>query len=265
MVIFPLKVSIITPSYNQARFIEETILSVKNQDYPEIEHIVIDGGSTDGTQEILRKYGDCITWVSEPDEGQSDAINKGFKQAAGDILAWLNSDDTYTTGAIRTCAEFFTRWPEIDMVYGHFNIIDEKGAIVKSCQVREFDPRLYVRRGASYISSPTVFFRRRVLQTIGMLDPSLRYAMDYDLFLRVAVRCLRGEMHVRRIPSTLANFRIHGESKTGKEGWAMWRESFPLRTKYFTPTLLDRVYFIYYGLRSIAYLLREDIRAAVRS
>lgn len=124
-------VSIVTPSYNQAQYLEDTIQSVLTQDYPRIEYIVIDGGSTDGSLEIIKKYADRISyWVSEKDKGQTDALNKGFAASHGSILAWLNSDDTYRPGAIRAAVEYLSRHPQVGMVYGDLDFIDENGKVV---------------------------------------------------------------------------------------------------------------------------------------
>ncbi|WP_322508462.1 glycosyltransferase family 2 protein, partial [Anaerolinea sp.] len=124
-------VNIVTPSFNQARFLEETMLSVLHQDYPHIEYIVVDGGSTDGSVDIIRRYADRLAWwVSEPDRGQTDAINKGFAHAHGEILAWLNSDDTYQPGAVRAAVEALEKHPEAAMVYGDAHYIDENGRVI---------------------------------------------------------------------------------------------------------------------------------------
>src|SRR4030042_2589290 len=133
-------VSIVTPSYNKARFIEETILSVKNQTYPRIEHIIIDGGSTDGTLDIIRKYSDSLTWISEPDKGQSDAINKGWKMSKGEILAYLNADDTYMPRAVETAVKFLADNMDVGLVYGECNIINEHGKVIGKYVADEFKP-----------------------------------------------------------------------------------------------------------------------------
>ena len=124
-------VSIVTPSYNQAAFLEETIRSVLEQDYPRVEYIIIDGGSTDGSAEIIQRYADRLAyWVSERDRGQTDAINKGFARATGSILAWLNSDDTYQPGALREAVDYLLAHPDVGMVYGDGNFIDEHGKVI---------------------------------------------------------------------------------------------------------------------------------------
>ena len=133
-------VSIVTPSLNQGRFIEETILSIKNQSYPNIEHIIVDGGSTDNTLDIIKKYDGTynMRWLSEPDEGQSDAINKGWKMSKGEIIAYLNSDDTYMPRAVETAVKFLTEHPDISMVYGGFNYIDEHGEVIRQSTAGEY-------------------------------------------------------------------------------------------------------------------------------
>jgi glycosyltransferase involved in cell wall biosynthesis len=125
-----LKISVITPSLNQGKYIEECILSVLNQGYDNFDHIIIDGGSTDNTLTVLRKYKHLI-WVSEPDEGQSDAINKGFKMASGEIIGWLNADDRYLPGTFHSVAEYMSRWPDVDLIYGDYRWIDAEGRVIK--------------------------------------------------------------------------------------------------------------------------------------
>ena len=155
MVTNPL-VSIVTPSYNKGSFVEETILSIKNQTYPHIEHIVMDGGSTDGTLDIMRKYSDSITWISEPDKGQSDAINKGWRMAKGEILAYLNADDTYMPWAVETAMKFLEQNPDLDMVYGDCNIINEQGTVIDRYPSTEFD-LIKLASSQNMIPQPTVF------------------------------------------------------------------------------------------------------------
>jgi glycosyltransferase involved in cell wall biosynthesis len=203
-------VSVVTPSYNQAHFLEETILSVLNQDYPNLEYIIIDGGSTDGSVDIIRTYQDRLAyWVSEPDDGQADAINKGWRRCQGEVLAWLNSDDTYLPGAVRTVARFLQRHPQADMVYGYVNTIDESGKVIWTIEPStDFDLNGFVH-SYFYVPQQTVFFRKCVLDKVGMLDTSLHYCMDPDLWTRIALN-----FTVQGIPALIANFRTHSGSKT---------------------------------------------------
>ncbi len=161
-------VSIVTPSYNHGLYIEATIQSVLQQDYPNLEYIVIDGGSQDDTVEILKRYGDRLCWISEPDHGQADAINKGFRMARGEILAWLNSDDTYLPGAVRQAVEYFQKHPDTSMVYGEGQHVDAAGHIIEPYTTEPFDYQRLSER--CFICQPTVFFRAHVFRDIGPLD-----------------------------------------------------------------------------------------------
>ncbi|HCX22618.1 MAG TPA: glycosyltransferase [Cytophagales bacterium] len=205
------RVSIITPSYNQDRFIEETIRSVLNQNYPNIEYVMIDGGSTDNSIDIIRQYEkDLAFWISEKDKGQSHAINKGWRRSTGEIVGYLNSDDTYEPNVFFHVVEFFKNHSEASMVYGNCNIIDEKSNIVDNnylVNVPDFD--LVDILTNNYIPQPTVFFRRRLLDEIGYLDESLHMAMDLDYWLRIGLK-----YEVRHIDKILANFRIHSSNKS---------------------------------------------------
>jgi glycosyltransferase involved in cell wall biosynthesis len=227
-------VSIVTPSFNKGRFIEETILNVKNQTYSRIEHIVIDGGSTDGTLDILRKYSDSIIWISEPDKGQSDAINKGWRMARGEILAYLNADDTYMTRAVETAVDFLFQNPDVDMVYGDCNIIDERGQTVSKYPATEFD-LLALICGVNMVSQPTVFFQRRVLEKVGYLDTALHLTMDYDFWIRTALKC-----KIKYIPKLLANFRMCAGSKTMERSPEFTYDILYTLRKLFSRTALPR-------------------------
>lgn len=200
-------VSVVTPSLNQGRFIEETILSVKNQDYPRLEHLVIDGGSTDATVDILRRY-DHLVWISEPDRGQADAVNRGIRMAKGEILGWLNSDDTYAPGAIRAAVSHLLRHPEVDLVYGDCHVVDERGDLLEIRRSRPFDYRRLLTLDLT-IPQPTVFFRKCILEQVGMFDPELNYAMDFHFWVRVG-RVGR----IGHLPGLVARFRSYAEAKS---------------------------------------------------
>lgn len=203
------KISIVTPSYNQGQFLEETILSVLSQDYPNLEYIIIDGGSTDNSVDIIRKYEDRLAyWVSEPDKGQSDAINKGFRMATGDILAWINSDDCYAPYTFQTIVDFFEKHKEVDCLYGDLIHIDPKGGTLNrtKCIVYDYKMHLY---GACLIPQPTTFFRKKVIDIVGYLDVNLQYQMDFEFFVRMGSKKIK----FANIPKTLAFFRLHPHAK----------------------------------------------------
>ncbi len=202
-------VSVVTPSFNQAAFLEETIRSVVRQSYPNLEYIVLDGGSTDGSQDVIRRHADRIAyWVSQPDAGQADAINQGFARATGDILAWLNSDDVYEAGAVAAAVEAFRAHPEADALYGDCAYVDEAGAVLTVFRGEPFDLARYLTT-EGYIHQPTVFFRRRVLEQVGVLDPGFHLCLDYEYWLRIGVAC-----RWLYVPRTMARFRLHPQGKT---------------------------------------------------
>lgn len=204
------KISIVTPSFNQGEYLESTIRSVLEQGYPAVEYIVADGGSTDGSCEVLRRYESRIAdWFSERDDGQADAIDKGFSRATGEVLAWLNSDDTYLPGALSTVMKEFMDDPSLDVVYGDLIVVNSDGAFVDDWKVTDFDMRacIYLDRG---ILQPAAFWRRSAFEAVGGLNTQLQFAMDLDLFLRMALRGLRFK-HVRQ---PLATFRVSGTNKS---------------------------------------------------
>jgi glycosyltransferase involved in cell wall biosynthesis len=219
-------VSIVTPSFNQAPYLEETIRSVLEQDYPRIEYMIVDGGSKDSSLEIVNKYADKLAWwVSEKDNGQTDAINKGFGRATGQILAWLNSDDTYEPGAVSAAVKYLLEHPEVGMVYADCNFIDGQSRVIGKFGAAQTDYKR-LRQGYVHIPQQTMFFRAGLWREVGPLDPSFYFAMDYDLWVRIASRAqikyLQGQ--------TWANFRIHTYGKTIAADDRCWPEM--LRVHY---------------------------------
>jgi glycosyltransferase involved in cell wall biosynthesis len=213
-------VSIITPSFNQARFIDATIRSVLEQDYPSIEYIIVDGGSNDGSVEIIQRHaGKLAWWVSEKDNGQTDALNKGFSHARGEILAWINSDDTYEAGAIANAVSYLSQHPETAMVYAGTNFIDEDGRVIGRFPAAQTDYRR-LRQGYVHIPQQASFFRAALWQQVAPLDPDFYFAMDYDLWVRLAklapLAYLPGQ--------TWANFRLHSTGKTIAADDRCWPE-----------------------------------------
>jgi len=212
-------VSIVTPSFNQARYLEATICSVLEQDYPRIEHIIIDGGSTDNSLEIIQRYADLLSyWISEPDNGQTDAINKGFARAKGNILAWLNSDDVYRPGAVSEAVGYLRDHPEVGMVYGDADYIDESGQVIGRFPAAQTDYKK-LRQGYVHIPQQSTFFYARLWRMVGPLDPSFYFAMDYDLWVRIAAV---SPIHYH--PRTWAAFRLHGDAKSLAEADRCWPE-----------------------------------------
>lgn len=222
----PFLVSIITPSFNQAQFLERTIQSVLAQEYPRIEYIIVDGGSTDGSADIIKKHQSRLAWwVSQQDKGQTDAINKGFNRATGDILAWINSDDTYNPGAVSQAVKYLTENPDVALVYADCNFIDEEDRLIGKFKSAQTDYRR-LREGYVHIPQQTMFFRAKFWKELGPLDPSFYFAMDYDLWTRIAAKAplkyLSGY--------AWANFRIHTTSKTNVADERGWQEM--LRVHY---------------------------------
>ncbi|RPI21434.1 MAG: glycosyltransferase [Acidobacteria bacterium] len=200
-------VTIVTPSYNQGRFIEETVQSVFSQDYPNLEYLVFDGGSRDGTVDILRKYSDRLWFVSERDRGQSHAINKGFRKAKGEIVAFLNSDDTYLPGAVCAAVRALQENPQAPMVYGEGNHVREDGTVMDRYPTEPFS---YSRlRETCFICQPTTFMRSSAVRAIGYVNESLHYCMDYDLWIRLSK--LGAPVYVNQL---LATSRLYSENKT---------------------------------------------------
>jgi len=244
-------VSIVTPSFNQAPYLEDTIRSVLEQDYPELEYTIVDGGSTDGSVDIIRRYADRLSWwVSEPDKGQTDALNKGFARAKGEILAWLNSDDTYQPGAVSEAAAFLRSRPEVGLVYGEANFIDENGHVIGRFPAAQTNYRR-LRRGYVHIPQQAAFFRAELWRKVAPLDPSFYFAMDYDLWVRLAALA-----PIQYVPRTWANFRLHTQGKTIAADERCWPEM--LRVHY-------RDGGSWLGILPVKYLIRKVVAPLINA
>jgi glycosyltransferase involved in cell wall biosynthesis len=219
-------IAIVTPSYNQARYLRATIDSVLGQDYPKLTYHVQDGGSGDGSVEILKSYGDKISWQSHPDKGQSDAINLGFREADCEIMAYLNSDDTLLPGTLAYVANFFQARPDIDIVYGHRVFIDGDGLEIGRAILPAHSKKALLYAG--YVPQETMFWRRRVWDAIGGIDTSFQYALDWDFMLRAQAAGFR----FARARRFLACFRVHDRQKTTNDYDIGRGEMGVLRLKY---------------------------------
>jgi glycosyltransferase involved in cell wall biosynthesis len=224
------KVSIVTPSYNQVRFLEQTLLSVLNQDYPNLEYIVIDGGSTDGSLDVIKKYQDRIDyWVSEPDAGQSHAINKGLREATGDVVAWLNSDDLYFPDAVSRAAKEFQQNKNLALFYGNCVFIDENGRFIRYFTEVEDWNEVRLRNYSDFIMQPTTFFSREKLHQAGFLDERLDYGMDWDLWCRLAQT---GDVYYGN--GMIAANRDYKDTKTNNGSWKRLQELLTINLRHMT-------------------------------
>ena len=247
------KITVITPSYNQGHFITETIESVLNQNYPNLEYIVMDGGSTDDTVKILKSYGTQFTWVSKKDKGQTDAINQGLKKATGDILCFINSDDVFLPNTLNTVAEYFSNHSDAMWLTGDYFIIDEKGNKIQSF-VAEYkkwlrkDPTRTRLSIANYIIQPSTFWRRDLLNKVGMFNEDLHFCMDFDYWMRAMEQF---PLHVT--DSHFSLFRIHGQSKGGALYEKQFAEEHELVLKYVKSPFIRFVHKIHATLIVWAY------------
>jgi glycosyltransferase involved in cell wall biosynthesis len=218
MVALPL-VTIVTPSYNQARFLEATLRSVLEQDYPSIEYLVVDGASTDGSVEIIRRYANRLTWwISEKDFGQPEAVNKGLQRARGEFVGWLNSDDIYLPGAVSTAVKVFQSHPEAGLVYGDALAIDTDGKPFNLMRARQYT--LADLMAFNIICQPAAFMRLSVLDEVGHLNPAYHLLMDNLLWM-----CMAQKAPIVYIPQTWAAARYHDQAKNRTRGAAYGREA----------------------------------------
>ncbi len=219
---FPL-VSIVTPSFNQVAFLEQTIQSVLSQDYPNLEYWVVDGGSTDGSLAIIQRYADQLSgWLSEPDQGQGDAINKGFRRCQGEIVAWLNSDDIYRPGSIRRAVEVLQAHPEVGLVYSDVDSIDPQGEVFNRMTYAQWG--LQDLMAFNMLGQVSVFFRRSILEKEGLLDLSYHFLLDHHLWLRMAL-----ETQMKYVPGEVwAAARMHPGAKNVAQAERFGEEAYRL-------------------------------------
>jgi len=227
-------ISIVTPTLNQARYIEKTIESVLSQGYKRLEYIIIDGGSTDNTSSIITKYKKYITYIRERDQGQTEAINKGLKMATGNIVAYLNSDDYYELGAFEKVIQLFSSNPKFMWITGKCKIVNEKNREVRKMVTNYKNLYLHHLRNKTslgvvqFISQPSTFWRRQVHKEIGYFDEKLFYAMDYDFWLRMFGKY----GNLAYIDDVLANFRVYKDSKTGRNPKGQFAEEIQVARRY---------------------------------
>lgn len=251
------KISIITPSYNQGAFLEQTICSVLEQNYPNLEYIVIDGGSTDNSVEIIKKHADKLSyWCSKKDNGQTDALNTGFQRATGDIVAWLNSDDEYCPGALDAIAKAFMADDKIDFVFGNKFAIDQNGIILRKEKHTKLNFTALVILGST-LSQCASFWKRSLFEQYGYLDDTLRFCMDYEFFCRIGQNIKA--QHIRRY---IAKFRWHSESKSSNIEDVRLEEHAKIRSKYLKAVCMGLPIFLIYiwvfMYRTFWYIVQGD-------
>ena len=257
-----LRISIVSPSFNQVPFVARAIESVLGQEGDfELDYHIVDGGSTDGTLDVIARYAGRLSWVSEPDQGQADAINKGLARAAGDVVGWLNTDDVLAPGALSRVAAAFRDHPRTEWVHGKCDIIDREDRVVRAwlTAYKDWRCRRYTYRRLlleNFLSQMTVFWRRRVHGEIGFLDTTLNMAFDYDLWLRLA---RRGDPVY--LPERIASFRWYETSKSGASYRRQFEEDYRVTRRY---AASDRLLVLRKLLRNIEIVAVYRLLAALR-
>ena len=235
-----LRITIVMPSFNQARYIEESIQSVLDQEYPNLEFMILDGGSTDGSQEIIERYADQLAyWHSRRDKGQTDALIQGFERATGDLLGWVNSDDVLLPGALHSIAQAYISDPEGGLFGGNYLLIDQNSRIIR-CKRHPAEAAWFAQRGLFIVNQPGSFFKRQDYEAVGGLNVDLNYVMDTDLYIRMLAN---GTRYVY-VNAWLSGFRKHAMAKTVAETAKTRRESKLARRQYW-PTMRSNIVWEY--------------------
>jgi glycosyltransferase involved in cell wall biosynthesis len=235
-----MKISVVMPSYNQCQFIDEAIQSIINQSYQNFELIIMDAVSTDGTEEVLARYRQHpqVRISIKKDKGQADALAKGFAQCSGDIYTWLNSDDVLASGAFEHVVETFSANPEVDILNGELNVIDEQSSFIAVWPRKKIATKQWMHFPQT-IGQPSTFFRASLYTKVGGVNPAYHYAMDYDLFFRMVLAGAK----IRYIDTVLAGFRVHSQSKTIALPFKFWREELSIFYKLSNKKLLSGFYY----------------------
>lgn len=250
-----MRISIVVPSFNQGKFIRRTIDSILNQGYPDLELIVMDGGSTDETLSVLKSYGDQIIWQSAPDSGQTQAVNNGWKRATGQILGWVNSDDTLLPGALASVARCFQNQPDTRWLYGNCHYIDANDRILGDYPTHSFNLEALVRNVHNYIPQPAVFLRRDVLDQAGYLNEDLHYVMDLEYWLRLGLKS-----PAAYLDQEFACLRLHQDAKSVASFDKFSRELTSVIEIFFTrPDLPENLHRLKNISLTKAYLLAADM------
>lgn len=229
----PPKISVITPSYNQGKFIEKTVNSVLSQKYPNLEYLVMDGGSTDETLKILKKYSNQIIWTSKKDKGQSSAINEGLKKSTGEIICYLNSDDYLEEGALNKVADFFRKNPRAYWVTGKCRVVDQNNSEVR--KIITLYKNIFLKYALSksvfniiqFVSQPSTFWRRELIEKIGYFDEKLHYDMDYDFWLKAW-----SKYPLYFIDEYLSSYRVHPSSKAVSSPETQFKVEYEIISRY---------------------------------
>lgn len=229
------RITIVTPSFNQGNFIRETIESIINQNYPNLEYFILDGGSTDNSVDIIREYEDRIDWwVSEKDDGQTDAINKGFKKASGELLCWVNSDDILLPGCLQEIAKYYSKKNKPDLIHANWVYINQDGIVTRLIRVPR-QTRFFMYRGVWSIPQPAAFYKASLLKKIDYLDPQYQVGMDLDIWMRT----MKAGARVAHLTKYLGAFRWHQNSKNSflVRNQKHYYEEHPEATKIFNTEL----------------------------
>ena len=256
------RITVVTPSFNQVVYLERTIRSVLDQGYPNLEYIIIDGGSTDGSVEIIRRYADRLAyWVSEPDRGQSEAINKGLRRATGEWVGWQNSDDTYYPGAFHDLAAAAAKHPQAGLIIGDMMLIDEHDSLLRDIRYVKPSYKALLAEGM-VLTNQSAFWRSSVHPKIGLMNEGMHYSFDYEWFLRLTQHA--EGVHVDRVWGAL---RLHGETKTSLQAQRFHEESQLILAGRQMPTWQKKIYKLrrlglMLGKGRINYVLRGLLRRA---